>query len=163
MQRHYQTLLLIAINRLPNKKRPWQSGNSRPSRSFFILNCISCFHMIFVISLAESFALKLDKSFCPEISPLLKLYVVIYILYSLDFIFHIFSMHFPYIPRYSYFYCSFCRHFIDNWEQKIWHYCSDKCNALSIIFLSRVELEFHSKATRFIYDTFITGMFSFSN
>ena len=29
---------------------------------------------------------------------LFKLYVVIYILYSLDFIFHIFSMHFPYIP-----------------------------------------------------------------
>ena len=50
---------------------------------------------------------------------LLKLYVVIYILYSLDFIFHIFSMNFPYIPRYPYFYCSFCRHFIDNWEQGI--------------------------------------------
>ena len=29
---------------------------------------------------------------------LFKLYVVIYILYSLDFIFQIFSMHFPYIP-----------------------------------------------------------------
>lgn len=43
-----------------------------------MLNCISCFHMIFVISLAESFylvehqldsffALKLDKSLCPVI------------------------------------------------------------------------------------------------
>ena len=44
-----------------------------------MLNCISCFHMIFVISLAESFylvehqldsffALKLDKSLCPVIN-----------------------------------------------------------------------------------------------
>ena len=29
--------------------------------------------MIFVISLAESFALKLDKTVCPEINPLFKL------------------------------------------------------------------------------------------
>ena len=109
----------IATNRLLIKKRPWQSGYSRPSRSFFILNCISCFHMIFVISLAESFALKLDKTVCPEICELFKLYVSIYILYSLDFIFHIFSMYFLYIPWYPHFYCCFCRHFIDNWEEKI--------------------------------------------
>ena len=47
--------------------------NSRPSRSFFILNCFSCFHMIFFISLAETFALKLDKSLCPVIFKLLEL------------------------------------------------------------------------------------------
>ena len=41
--------------------------STEPSRSFFILNCISCFHMIFFISLAESFALKLDKTVCPKI------------------------------------------------------------------------------------------------
>lgn len=108
--------------------------------------------------------------FCPEIYGSFKLYVVIYILYSLDFIFHIFSMNFPYIPRYPYFYCSFCRHFIDNWKQEIWHYHFDKRDVLSTIFLSRVALEwklgFHSKTTRlfiFIYNTVIAGTVSFSN
>ena len=50
--------------------------------------------MIFVISLAESFALKLDKTVCPEISPLLELYrswrfarqIIEYSVYTFDFV-----------------------------------------------------------------------------
>ena len=43
------------------------TGNSRPSRSFFILTCKSCYDINFFISLVEGFAPKLDKTVCPEI------------------------------------------------------------------------------------------------